>query len=70
MDKFFKTNKRGIITILALFILLNIFGSCLNVTAMAEETIIVTEGTTQELVPMMASDCGYNLPEDFLNGGR
>ncbi len=36
---------------------------------MAEDISSVEEKPIQELEPMMASDCGYNLPEDFLNGG-
>ncbi len=41
--KIFNNSKRGISAILTLCILLGIAGTCLNVTAMAEETTVATE---------------------------
>ena len=43
MKNIFKISKRGIIVILTLCIILGIAGTCLNVAAMAEETIVSTE---------------------------
>ena len=58
MKNLFKTSKRGIAAILTLCILLDIAGTCVYAaSAMTEETVTATEGTTQELVPMMASAC-------------
>ena len=45
MENIFKTSKRGIIVILTLCILLGIAGTCMNVTAMAEDTTVATETT-------------------------
>ncbi len=59
MENIFKISKRGIIAILTLCILLGIVGTCVTVTAMAEETTVAADETTQELVPMMASMCYY-----------
>ena len=73
MENIFKNGKRGIIVILVLCMLIGIAGTCVNVTAMAAETTVVVEETTisteestvaadeqtQELMPVMARDCGY-----------
>ena len=69
MENIFKTSKRGVIAIVILCILLGIAGTCVNVTAtaeentatvekMPEETTTVNEETPQELVPVMAQRCG------------
>ena len=50
MGEFFKIQKRGITVILTLCILLGVAGTCLNVTAMAEETTVATETTTVTIV--------------------
>lgn len=48
------------------------------ITIVAEGSTVVTDDTNMttnesivlELMPMMARGCGYNLPDDFLNGGN
>jgi hypothetical protein len=64
MKNLFKTGKRGIAAILTLCILLGIAGTCVYAaSAMPEETTSVTEGTTQELVPVLARGCtGTYIP--------
>lgn len=72
MKNIFKICKHGIAVILALCILLSITGTCVNITAMAEDTIVAIESstvaektavdpdkTTSELMPMMAAGCSY-----------
>ena len=46
MKNIFKTNKRGIIAILALCMLLNTIGICVHADTMPEENSAVTEETT------------------------
>lgn len=59
MKNLFKISKRRIAAILTLCILLGIAGTCVYAaSAMPEENTAVTEKTTQELVPMMATRCG------------
>ena len=70
MKNIFKNSKRGIAAILTLCILLGIAGTCVYAASIPEENTVHTEETAQELMPMMARGCGYNLPDDFLNGGR
>ena len=60
MEHIFKISKRGIIAILTLCMLFGIVGTCINAAAMAAEATVVAEEHTQELVPMMASNCRYN----------
>ena len=63
MKNIFKTSKRSIAAILTLCILLGIAGTCVYAaSAMTEETVIVTEEPTQELVPVMARACGNDCP--------
>ena len=58
MKNIFKTGKQGIAAILTLCILLGIAGTCVYAaSAVPEENLTVTEETTQELVPVMASSC-------------
>ena len=74
MKNIFKNIKRGIVAILTLCILLGIAGTCVYATSMLEESTVVTEETTPELMPMMASGCenDYNHifgnPEHNLDG--
>ena len=81
MENIFKTCKRGIAVILTLCILLGFTGTCVNVTAMAEETTVsieeiifatedstvATEETTPELIPMMARGCENDYNHIFGN---
>ena len=81
MKSIIKTSKRGIIVILTLCILSGIIGTCVNVAAMeaettatveetavaTEDTTVVTDETTQELVPMMARECGYGNLTSWYN---
>lgn len=64
MKKLFKISKRSIAAILTLCILLGVAGTCVYAasamteeTAVTEETTESAEETTQELVPVMASEC-------------
>jgi len=58
MKNLFKTSNRRFAAILTLCILLGIAGTCVYAaSAMPEENTAVTEETTQELVPVMASGC-------------
>ena len=71
MKNLFKTSKRSIAAILALFILLGSTGFGVQTTAMAAETteenaIVATEETTQELIPMMAATSCSDLPTNSI----
>lgn len=75
MKNLFNTRKRSIAAILTLCILLRVAGICVHATAMSGETtvateknIVVTEETTQELVPMMARECGEEDLYPLTNG--
>ena len=68
MKNLFKTSKRSIAAILTLCILLGIAGTCVYAasvmpeenTVVTEKTTVSAEETTQELVPVMANQCGDN----------
>lgn len=67
MENFFKTSNRGIIAILTLCILLGISGTGVHATAMTEESPVVTDENTQELVPVMARMCyDYHTVDDCM----
>lgn len=67
MKNLFKNSKRSITAILTLCILLGIAGTCVYAaSAVADKTTTVTEGTTQELAPVMARACWATL-DDALN---
>ncbi len=82
MKSIIKTSKRSIIAILALCILLGIAGTAamakettetVEESAVAtEDTAVVTEESTQELVPVMARACGsyihYSVNGYYGNG--
>jgi len=81
MKNIFKTSKRSIAAILTLCILLGIAGTCVYATsvmpgeneAVTEEATVVAEETTHELVPVMASECGYtsvNQMQHLINSGQ
>lgn len=58
MKNIINISKRGIATVLTLCILLGVAGTCVYAaSAMSVENTVVTEGTTQELSPMMARGC-------------
>jgi len=57
MKNIINISKRGIIAILLLCTILGVAGIGVHATAMVEGTTAVTEETTQELMPMMASRC-------------
>ena len=61
MKNLFKNSKRSITAILTLCILLGIARTCVYAaSAVADKTTTVTEGTPQELAPVMARACSYN----------
>ena len=74
MKNIFKNIKRGIVAILTLCILLGIVGTCVYATSMLEESTVVTEETTPELMPMMARGCSsvpqsaYSMYSYITNG--
>lgn len=68
MKNIFKISKCGVVVILTLCILLGIAGISVYATPGSEEN--TEEVIIQELEPLMARGCAYNLPANFLNGGR
>ena len=56
MKKIFNNSKRGISAILTLCILLGIAGTCLNVTAMAEENTEETAVATEEITTVVVEE--------------
>ena len=56
MENIFKISKRGIIATLVLCILLGIAGTCLNVTAMAEENTEETAVATEEITTVVVEE--------------
>ena len=70
MKNIFKTSKRSIAAILTLCILLGIAGTCVYAaSAVPEENSTVTDETTQELVPVMASECCHTYTNRSYSGG-
>ena len=72
MKKIFNNSKRGIAVILTLCILIGIAGTCVH-AAVVDETTQVADELTQELMPMMASGCGYtsvNQMQHLINSGQ
>lgn len=64
MKNIFKTSKRSVAAILTLCILLGIAGTCVYAASVTpEENTAVTEGTTQELSPVMARACWATLDD-------
>ena len=71
MKNIFKTSKRSLAAILTLCILLGIAGTCVYAASvMPEDNPTAMEETTQELVPVMASECCHTYTNTSYSGGK